>query len=224
ISYLAVLAGLFMVRLPPWIKAPHASPLDGLNEGLRYMAKTPEVSALMRMVTVYSICGIPYLTLMPVVARDLLHAGADGYGVLLPCVGVGGLSGALFLASFGSRFRRGHLLSISTYGFSVLLIGFSLSRSEWLSRVLLLGCGFMMILNGALANSLLQSLVPDSLRGRLMAAYSLIAVGVAQVVGSFVAGSVANAVGVDWAIGGAAAVMLVYAYYAFGRSPEIRRL
>jgi MFS family permease len=82
----------------------------------------------------------------------------------------------------------------------------------------------MMILNGALANSLLQSLVPDALRGRLMAAYSLIAVGVAQVVGSFVAGTVANAVGVDWAIGGAAAVMLAYAYYAFSKSPEIRRL
>jgi predicted MFS family arabinose efflux permease len=224
ISYLAVLAGLLLIRLPPWIAAPHASPIDGLLEGLRYMAKTPEVSALMRMVTIYSICGIPYLTLMPVVARDLLHAGAGGYGVLLACVGIGGLAGALFLAAASGRFRRGRLMALSTYGFSILLIAFSLSRSEWLSRGLLLGCGFMMILNGALANSLLQSLVPDALRGRLMAAYSLIAVGVAQVVGSFVAGTVANAVGVDWAIGGAAAVMLAYAYYAFSRSPEIRRL
>ena len=224
ISYLAVLAGLFMIRLPPWIAAPHASPIDGLLEGLRYMAKTPEVSALMRMVTIYSICGIPYLTLMPVVARDLLHAGAGGYGVLLACVGIGGLAGALFLAAASGRFRRGRLMALSTYGFALLLIAFSLSRSEWLSRALLLGCGFMMILNGALANGLLQSLVPDALRGRLMAAYSLIAVGVAQVVGSFVAGTVANAVGVDWAIGGAAAVMLAYAYYAFSKSPEIRRL
>jgi MFS family permease len=224
ISYLAVLAGLFMIRLPPWEAAVHPSPLEGLREGIRYMTKTPEVAALMRMVTIYSICGIPYLTLMPVVARDLLHAGADGYGVLLACVGIGGLTGALFLAAAGGRFRRGNLMALSTYGFAILLIAFSLSRSEWVSRLVLLGCGFMMILNGALANSLLQSLVPDALRGRLMSAYSLIAVGVAQVVGSFVAGSVANAVGVDWAIGGAAAVMLVYAYYAFSKSPEIRRL
>jgi MFS family permease len=224
VSYLAVLAGLFMIRLPPWEAAIHSSPLEGLQEGLKYMAETKEVSVLMRMVTIYSICGIPYLTLMPVVARDLLHAGADGYGVLLACVGIGGLTGALFLASFGGRYGRGNLMAISTYGFSILLIAFSLSRSEWLSRVVLLGCGFMMILNGALANSLLQSLVPDALRGRLMSAYSLIAVGVSQVVGSFVAGSVANALGVDWAIGGAAAVMLVYAFYAFSKSPEIRRL
>ncbi|HZS57775.1 MAG TPA: MFS transporter [Gemmatimonadaceae bacterium] len=224
VSYLAVLAGLFMIRLPPWIAMPHPSPIDGMREGLRYMAKTPVIAALIRLITVSAICGIPYLTLMPVVARDLLHAGAAGYGVLLACVGIGGLAGALFLASFGGRFRRGHLLAFSTFGFALLLIAFSLSRSEWLSRVVLLGCGFMMILNGALLNGLLQSIVPDTLRGRLMSVYSLIAVGVSQVVGSFIAGAVANAVGVDWAIGGFAAVMLAYAYYAFSISSAIRRL
>jgi MFS family permease len=224
VSYLAVLAGLFLIRLPPWEAVPHPSPVEGLREGLRYIAKTPEISALIRLMTVSAICGVPYLTLMPVVARDLLHAGAAGYGVLLACVGVGGLSGALFLAALGGRFRRGRLMEVSTYGYAILLIAFSFSRSEWLSRGVLLGCGFMMILNGALLNSLLQSIVPDALRGRLMSVYSLIAVGVSQVVGSFVAGSVANAVGVDWAIGGAAAVMLAYAYYAFSKSPVIRRL
>lgn len=224
ISYLAVLAGLFMIRLPPWIAAPHPSPLDGLREGVRYMVETPVISALLQLTTVSAICGIPYLTLMPVVARDLLHAGAAGYGVLLACVGVGGLAGALFLAAVGGRFRRGRLMAFSTYGFATLLIAFSLSRSEWLSRGILLGCGFTMILNGALLNGLMQSIVPDALRGRLMSVYSLIAVGLSQVVGSFVAGSVANAVGVDWAIGGAAAVMLAYASYAFQRSPAIRGL
>ncbi len=224
VSYLAVLAGLFMIRLPPWEAAIHPSPLEGMREGIRYMVDTPVISALIRLMTVSAICGIPYLTLMPVVARDLLHAGAAGYGVLLACVGIGGLAGALFLAAVGGRFRRGKLLAFSTYGFAALLIAFSFSRSEWLSRGVLLGCGFMMILNGALLNGLLQSIVPDALRGRLMSVYSLIAVGLSQVVGSFVAGSVANAVGVDWAIGGAAAIMLAYAYYAFSMSPEIRRL
>jgi MFS family permease len=224
VSYLAVLAGLFLIRLPPWEAAIHPSPIEGLREGIRYMVDTPVISALIKVMTVSAICSIPYLTLMPVVARDLLHAGAAGYGVLLACVGIGGLAGALSLAAFGARFRRGRLLEFSTYGFAALLIAFSLSRSEWLSRGVLLGCGFMMIFNGALLNGLLQSIVPDALRGRLMSVYSLIAVGVSQVVGSFIAGSVANAVGVDWAIGGAAAVMLAYAYYAFSTSPEIRRL
>jgi MFS family permease len=224
VSYLAVLAGLFLIRLPPWEAAKHPSPLEGLREGLRYMRETPEISTLLRLMTVSAICGVPYLTLMPVVARDLLHAGAAGYGVLLACVGIGGLAGALFLAAVGGRFGRGRLMAFSTYGFAALLIAFSLSRSEWLSRGVLLGCGFMMILNGALLNGLLQSIVPDALRGRLMSVYSLIAVGVSQVVGSFVAGSVANAVGVDWAIGGAAVILLVYAYSVFSTSPEIRRL
>lgn len=224
VSYLAVLAGLFMIRLPPWQAAIHPSPLEGLREGIRYMVDTPVISALIKLMTISAICGVPYLTLMPVVARDLLHAGAAGYGVLLACVGIGGLAGALFLAALGGRFGRGRLMMYSTYGFAVLLIAFSLSRSEWLSRGVLLGCGFMMILNGALLNGLLQSIVPDALRGRLMSMYSLIAVGLSQVIGSFVAGSVANAVGVDWAIGGAAVIMLAYAYYAFSSSPEIRRL
>jgi MFS family permease len=79
-----------------------------------------------------------------------------------------------------------------------------------------------MILNNAVANSTLQHLVPNELRGRLMAAYSFIVVGLSQVIGSVIAGSVAHAIGVSWAIGGGALIMLVYAYWAFERRPELR--
>ena len=82
----------------------------------------------------------------------------------------------------------------------------------------------MMILSSALANGLLQTIVPDALRGRLMAAYSFIVVGLAQVFGALVAGSVARAVSVDWAIGGAAALMLLYARVIFARNPEVEQL
>jgi MFS family permease len=225
LSYLAVLAGLLLIRLPGRdTRVDETSPLDGLIEGLRYMFETREISVLMRLITVYAICGIPYLTLMPVVARDLLGTGAGGYGVLLACVGVGGLAGALFLAAVGQRFHRGQLLMISSYAFAALLIIFSLTRSEWLARAILLALGCMMIMNGALSNGILQALVPDALRGRLLAAYSLVVVGLAQVVGSFVSGAVAHAVGVDWAIGAGGAIMLGYALFAFRRYPEMRRL
>ncbi len=227
-SYLAVLAGLALIRLPAPTPdlAPAATPsaIAEMLEGLAYVRETPDVSALMRLTTVFSIFGIPYIVLMPVVARDLLHTGAGGYGVLLACVGIGGLSGALFLASVGRRLRRGRLLRASCNAYALLLVLFALSRSELLAGALLLGAGFAMILNGALANGLLQSVVPDALRGRLMAAYSFVVVGLAQVVGAFVAGSVANAVGVDWTIGGAAVIMLLYTRWAFGRSPELRRM
>jgi MFS family permease len=228
-SYLAVLAGIALIRLPPVpradaVRGRQRSPFEGMLEGLHYMRANRAIDGIMRMITVFSIFGIPYIVLMPVVARDLLHTGAAGYGLLLACVGIGGLSGALFLAAVGRRLRRGRLLEISCYSYSVLLILFSLSRSVALGCVLLYGAGFAMILNGALANGLLQAIVPDGLRGRLMAAYSFVVVGLSQVVGAFVAGAVARVVGVDWAIGGAAVIMLLYSRYAFDQHPEMARL
>jgi len=178
----------------------------------------------MVIVTVYSVFGVPYLTLMPVVARDLLHLGASGYGVLLACVGVGGVTGALTLASVGDRFPRRKLLFGASLAYALLLILFSLVRAPWLASSLLLAVGFTMIMNNALSNALLQHLVPDALRGRLMAAYSLVVVGLSQVVGSFLAGAVARAVGADWAIGGGGAIMMLYSWWAFSRQRSLRAL
>ncbi|MFL5578021.1 MAG: MFS transporter [Gemmatimonadaceae bacterium] len=224
-SYLAVLVGLLLIRLPAWAPVPApGTPMQRVREGVAYIRSTTTVSALMRLVTVFSVLGVPYLTLMPVVARDLLKTGAAGYGVLLSFVGVGGLAGALFLASAGQRFRRGRLLALSSLSFAAVLIAFSLVRSVALARPLLLLAGFAMILNSALSNGALQSIVPDEYRGRLMAAYSFVVVGLSQVVGAFVAGSVARVVGVDWAIGGGAAIMLAYTVWAFFRFPELREL
>jgi MFS family permease len=225
LSYFAVLAGLFMIRLPAWTPpAQLVSPLDGIREGVRYMRGTPEIAALMKIVTVYSVLGIPYLTLMPVVARDQLHLAAGGYGLLLACVGIGGLTGALSLAAIGDRVSRGRLLSIASYSFAGLLIVFSLSRSLVVACALLLAIGFTMIVNNALCNAMLQHLVPNELRGRLMAGYSFVVVGLSQVAGSLFAGSVARLVGVSWAIGSAATVMLGYAYWAFEKRSELKRL
>jgi MFS family permease len=226
-SYLAVLLGLAMIRLPPERDLPGAatgSPWVGMLEGLRYMRTTRTISALMQVVTVFSVFGIPYIVLMPVVARDLLHIGAGGYGALLACVGIGGFAGALFLASMGRRMRRGRLLLASSVAYAVLLILFALSRSVFLACALLLAAGCAMIFTGALANGLLQASVPDALRGRLMAAYSFVVVGLSQVVGAFLAGAAASAVGVDWTIGGGAVVMLLYTRFAYARYPELRRM
>jgi predicted MFS family arabinose efflux permease len=214
-----------LVRLSPWTPPDiRASPLEGIREGIRYVRDTPAMSALMRTVTVYSVLGVPYLVMMPVVARDVLGLGPGGYGLLLACVGLGGLAGALSLAAVGDRFAKGKLLAGASYAFAGLLLVFSFVRSPALAYVLLLAIGFTMIMNNALANSLVQHVVPDVLRGRMMAAYSFVVVGLSQVVGALFAGSVARLIGVDWAIGSAAAVMLVYAYYAFYRRPELIRM
>lgn len=221
LSYLTVLLGLFMIRLPAW-QPPltTGSPLHGILEGLRYIRATPKLAMLIRFISVYSILGVPYIILMPVVARDLLGLDASGYGLLLSSLGVGGLSGALGLAAFGSRAPRGRLLIGAAYAYACLLILFSLVRSPAFAYPILLATGFMMIVTNAVANSLLQSLVPDHFRGRLMSVYSLISVGLSQVVGAFAAGVVARAVGVDWAIGGGAAIMLGFAMYVFHRERD----
>jgi len=226
ISYVAVLIGLFMIRLPAWVPAEHrASPLEGIVEGVRFMRGTPAVAALIGVVTIFAVFGTPYLTLMPVVAGERLGLGASGYGLLLSCVGVGGLAGALMLAAVGDRIPRHVVLRRASLGFSTLLIVFAFVRTAALAYPVLLGIGFAMIVNSAQANSMLQHLVPDELRGRIMAAYSFIVVGLSQVVGSFVAGAVARATGVAWAIGGGGALMLLYALWAFrARAPALGRL
>jgi MFS family permease len=224
-SFVAVLVGLFMIHLPKWTPHPgHARPLVGVQQALRYMRHTPDVRALMLMVTVYSILGVPVLVLMPVVAREMFGLGAGGYGLLLSFLGVGGLIGALGLASVGSRVSRSRLLQVASMAWPVLLLAFSFCRVVWLAYPLLLLIGGTMILNGAITNGLLQTMVPDELRGRLMAAYGLVVVGLAQCVGAFVAGALADVTGVAAAIGASALAMLLYGIWAFYRRPELRGL
>lgn len=225
LSYFAVLWGLFLIQLPPWRKvAAVVSPFEGIKQGLRYIAGTRDVFAIMLLVTVFSVFGVPYLTLMPVVARDVLGLGADGYGLLLASVGVGGLTGALFLAAVGPRVPRGRLLMTSALVYGTLLTAFALVRRPGIAYPVLFGAGFTMILNSAIANGMLQSLVPDGLRGRLMAVYSLVVVGLGQVVGAILAGEVAKTVGADWAIGGAAVAALGFTAWAIWRYPGVRAL
>ena len=224
LSYLAVLGGLFLIRLPPFKPVIHRlTPLQGLVQGVRYMRATPAVSALMRIVAVYAIFGVPYLVLMPVIARDVLGTGASGYGFLLTFVGIGALAGALTLAARARRIRRGRWLMISSYAFSILLVVFSFVRSVPIASAVLLFTGLTMIINSALANGILQTVVPDELRGRVMSAYVFVYVGLSPI-GSFLAGSVARAVGANWAVGVGGGIMLLYTLWAFWKAPALRRI
>ena len=226
LSYVAVLWGLLRMRIPrrPSVLVPGQSPIERIVQGLRYMGRTTEVRALMGLVTVYAIFGIPYLALMPVFARNVLHAGASGYGILLSCLGVGGVVGALTLASLGRRVPRGRLLHLSSYAYCIVLSAFALTRSETVARIVLLAAGFTMIMNSALANGILQTIVLDEFRGRVMAVYSLVVVGLSSAFGYFGAGAVARLFGVEWAIGGGALVMLLFTVWMNVRFPELRRI
>jgi MFS family permease len=222
LSYFAVLGSLSQVRLPRWtpVQQLHA-PFEQLKQGLRYIRSVRSVSGLMGIIAVYSIFGFQYLTMMPVVARDVLHTGASGYGLLLTFVGIGALTGALSLAGLGARIRRGRLFNATAYAFPGLTIVFALTRSIHVAAVLLILMGLTMLINSALANGILQTVVPDELRGRVMATYIFVYVGFTPI-GSFIAGAMARFVGVQWAIFTGGVVMLAYSLWAFWKYPEIR--
>jgi len=224
LSYVAVLIGLFMVRLAPWEpRAELVRPLEGIRETIEYMRSTPLVAALMKLVTVYSILGVPYLVLMPVFARNRLGLDASGYSLLMASVGIGGLVGALAIAARAGPQAGKKTLRLSTYSYPIILLILAAVTDPRPAYALLFLAGIAMIANGAVSNSMLQHSVPDALRGRLMAAYSFVVVGLAQTVGSILAGIVARAFGVQWAIAFGAIAMLGYALHAF-RQPVLKPL
>ncbi len=227
-SYLAVLIGLALIRLPHGARAARASRAEssaaGIAQAMLYVPHTPSVRGLMLMIGVYSVLGTPFLTLMPVFVRDVLGAAAGGYGSLLACVGVGGLGGALGLAAISRHIPRGRLLVAASLTFAALLVVFSLTRTLNVARAALLATGFAMIVTGALSNSMLQEIVPDALRGRVMALYSLIVVGLPLTLGALVAGRLAANVGVPWVVSGSGIGMLAFAAGMFRRHPEMGEL
>jgi MFS family permease len=225
LSYVTVLAGLLLVRLPRRERpVVTSSALGGVVEGLRYVRETPELRELVRVVAVFSVLGIPYITLMPVVARDMLGTGAAGYGLLLSSIGMGGLTGALALAGVLSHVPRGWLLRRAAFLYAALLLLFALVRVPALAYPVLFATGAAMIICNSTANSMLQTLVPDAFRGRLMSVYALLVIGLGQVFGSFAAGAVARQFGVQWAIGAAAALLLAFAWRAFSGDHALARL
>lgn len=220
VSFVTVLVGLMLVDLPPWQPAAKlVRPLEGIRESLRYMRDTPLIAAIMKLVMVYSILGIPFLALMPVFARDRMGLGAGGYGLLLSCVGVGGFVGALGIAAGSGRQAGIKTLVAASYAFPVLLLALAATGDVRVAYLLLFAAGVSMIINGAVSNAVLQHSVPDALRGRMMAAYSFVVVGLAQTVGSFSAGVIARAFGVQWAIAAGAVLMLAYGAIVFRRYP-----
>ena len=224
LSYIAVIGCLLAVKLPKFVPAEtRTRAIDDFKEGIAYIRSRREVLGLIGVMAVFSIFGFQYLTLMPVIARDVLGTDASGYGLLVTFVGIGAVCGALLLAALSARVRRGKLFTLSAFSFAALLLLFSFVNVQAVAAGVLLFLGLTMLINGALANGILQSVVPDALRGRVMAAYVFVYVGFTPI-GALIEGAVARATSVQWAIGSGAVIMLGYAGWAFWKFPELRRV
>jgi len=227
ISFLAVLIGLMLMDLRSLsqasVEAEQGSVWLKLKEGLGYVRQDWTILTLLVMVSSSSVFALPYSTLMPAFARDVLGAGPAGYGTLLAAVGLGALSGALFLASWGTHFPKGRLFTIGNLLFPLSIIAFSLSRCFVLSGLLLMLVGFGFILQNAMANTLLQTTAKEGFRGRVMSMHSLAFIGLSPI-GDLQAGTFAHFLGVPLVVGLGATVCLGGALLAYWKRPELRNL
>ena len=222
VSYLAVIAGLLAMRLPRYERRPGgASAWAGLREVVAFIRSDRRVSTVVVLMGLFSIFGFPYLVMMPVFARDVLHRGAAGYGVMMTSVGIGALVGALGVALLGRQIPKGPTLIAAGGSFGVLLVAFALSKVYLLSVALLALTGGAMIVNNALANTTIQTLVPDALRGRLMGFYAFVFVGLAPL-GSLEVGTLAERIGTSAAVALGGAVTTLALALAAWRVPELR--
>jgi len=168
--------------------------LQSLVEGFRWVAHTGPIRALLLLLGLVSLTGMPYMVLMPIFADRILHSGARGLGLLMGAAGVGALTGTMALAARHGVRGLGRWVMFAAIGFGASLILFSFSHWFWLSVLLVMPAGFSMILQMASSNTLIQTMVPDGLRGRVMAVYSMMFMGMAPI-GALLAGAIAQHAG-----------------------------
>jgi MFS family permease len=235
-SYIAVIGGLLMmnVHAPARVSAK-TSPWEHIVEGFQFVNRTAPIKALMILLGLVSVTGMPYVVLMPIFADKILHKGGQEFasligshdlgavrlGILMGAAGVGALLGALTLAVRSGVKGLGRWISVCCAGFGVSLMLFSFSKSFWLSVLLLLPVGYFIMLQMASSNTLIQVMVPDALRGRTMAVYSMMFMGMAPV-GALLGGALSDRLGapITVAIGGFASVM--GAWWFSVQLPKIR--
>jgi len=208
ISYIAVIAGLMMMRVECPRRSDSDSPLADIVAGFQWVYRTRIIRALLVLLGLVSLVGMPYTVLMPIFADRILRGGARGLGILMGATGVGALLGALTLASRTGVKGLGRLVAWSCGAFGVGLILFGLSRWFWVSTALLLPVGYAIMLQMACSNTLIQTMVPDQLRGRVMALYSMMFMGMAPF-GALFGGALADRIGapLSVAIGGVASIV-----------------
>jgi MFS family permease len=223
-SYIFVIAALLSMRIVPRDR-PHqaGAMLRNLREGVHYTLGMRPIRAVLMLVATVGLLGVPFSVLLPVIANDVLGGGARTLGMLTAATGLGALGGALFLASRSSVRGLGRIIvaSAMTFGLSLVLLAFA--RHLLLALPLLALAGFGMMTQMASSNTVLQTIVDDDKRGRVMSFYTMAFLGTAPI-GSLLAGTVAGRIGATWTIG-LGGLACIAAALAFGRRlPVLRRM
>jgi MFS family permease len=221
VSYIAVLTGLLLMKIKPEVRPRTGSTLSNIVEGFTFVAKTKPIRALLLLLGLISLVGMPYAVLMPIFADKILGGGSAGLGLLMGASGIGALIAALSLATRSKVFGLGRWVAFASTGLGISLILFSFSRTFWLSALLLVPVGFSMMIQMSSSNTLVQAMVPDALRGRVMSVYSMMFMGMAPF-GALLAGTLAGYLGAPYTVmlGGSVCIAgsLIFAL----KLPELR--
>jgi MFS family permease len=224
ISYMAVIVSLFLMKIEKKKVKPRNSKVwPELKEGFRYASNFAPIRDILMIFALVNLVGMPYMVLMPVFAKDVLHGGPSALGFLMGSTGLGALGGALYLASRKSVLGLGKNIPIAAITFGLALIIFSFSRLLFFSLGLMLLAGIGQMILMASSNTLLQTLVDDDKRGRVMSFYTMAFMG-ATPVGSLIAGFLASKIGAPWTvfIGG---LVCIFGAFSFAkRLPILRKL
>jgi MFS family permease len=222
VSYVAVIAGLLAMRLGPFLAVPRTtSAWRNIRDGFHYAARTRAIRTLLLMLAILSFAGLPFTVLMPIFADAILHQGPRGFGLLMSSVGLGATIGALLLASRTGITGLSRWLFTGSVIFSVSLFSFAFSRNLPLSCGLMFTAGFAMMIQVGSTNTLIQSMVPDHFRGRVMSLYSMMLIGISPL-GAMTAGLEASHFGAPLTIALGAGVCLLAASAFFFQLPAFR--
>jgi MFS family permease len=232
ISFVFVVIALLLVKFDR-PKATDATPtrsvrqkgvfLGDLLAGFRYVTGRPRVSMLLVISAVASLFGAPYIYMTPVFARDILHFGETGLALLQGMAGAGALFGALFLAYLGDFRHKGWFVLLGILAFGICLVGFSLSTNIRLSLFFLFALGFGIVCSVAVTNTLLQKLVTDEMRGRVMSMFMLSFIG-AMPIGNLIAGAASHRFGVPHTLATGGVIIALFVVTLMLRSPQLREL
>jgi len=197
VSYIAVIAALFAMRIVPrQTEEDRTGLIQNLKEGFSYTFGFSPIRDILLLLSLVSLMGMPYVTLMPVFARDILHGGSHTFGFLMGATGIGALIGAMYLASRKTVIGLGQVIAVAACVFGTGLAAFSFCRLQWLSLLLMILTGFGMMVQMAASNTFLQTVADDEKRGRVMSFYTVAFMGMTPF-GSLLAGWLANWIGVQ---------------------------
>lgn len=229
ISFIAVVVSLRMVRfdggqrtLPHSVKDRRALWQD-LIAGFHYVRNRPRVKALLMLSASTSFFGAPYLTLIPIFARDIFKLGASGLAWMMGVAGAGAFVGALLLAYLGDFRRKGWSVIGGAASFGVFLIAFALSTHLSSSLIFLFGVGFSIVTSVAVTNTLLQKLVTDEMRGRVMSMFILTFIGTMPI-GNLLAGIISQRFGAPKTLAAGGVAIVIYVSLVALSNPRLRSL